>query len=295
VPERFLLLPSFAFDSSVAGIFWTLCSGGTLVLPAPRLERDVRALTAFMARQRITHVLTLPSLYALILEHAGPRDLGSLRVAIVAGETCSPGVVERHRRLRPRARLFNEYGPTEATVWSTVYEVPASFGGTLVPIGRAIPAAEVYVLDERRRPVPIGIAGELYVGGAGVARGYHDRPDETRAGFVDHPFRSDPRARLYRTGDRARWRADGELEFLGRVDRQVKVRGYRIEPGEIGAALDRHPAVRECAVVARSIETPPAPPDVEDLVARLSLLADGEAARILDEIESAPLGPEGGP
>jgi hypothetical protein len=145
------------------------------------------------------------------------------------------------------------YGPTETTIWSSTQPVDGS--GDAIPIGRPIANTELYVLDARRQPTPIGVAGELYIGGAGVARGYLNRPELTAERFVPDPFRNEPGARLYRTGDLARWRADSVMEFLGRIDHQVKIRGHRIELGEIEAALTAHDAVREAVVIARE-DTP---------------------------------------
>ena len=148
-------------------------------------------------------------------------------------------------------RLLNSYGPTETTIGATLWEAPASGGVSRVPIGRPVPNTRCYVLDAAMRPAPVGVPGELYVGGAQVARGYLDRPALTAERFVPDPFAAEPGARLYRTGDRARWRADGALEYLGRLDEQVKVRGFRIELGEIEGALRRSGGVADCVVVAR--------------------------------------------
>jgi amino acid adenylation domain-containing protein len=252
-PQRFLLLSSFSFDSSVAGIFWTLSGGGALVLPDEGSEADVTALADLIERHQVTHTLGLPSLYQVLLEHGAAR-LGSLRTVIVAGEACRPELVAAHQAALPRASLYNEYGPTEGTVWSTVFDCGEYVGGP-VPIGRPLPNTPAYVLDERRRLLPMGAVGELCIGGPGVARGYRNHPDVTAARFVPDTIGSLPGARLYRTGDRVRYRPDGTLEFLGRVDHQVKVRGHRIELEEIESRLAAAPGVRETAVVARE-DTP---------------------------------------
>lgn len=256
--SSFLLLSSFAFDSSIVGIFWTLCRGGALVLPPPGSETDVPGLAALINRHRISHLLCLPSLYDLLLTYAPAAQLDSLRVAIVAGEACPSLLPQRHYAALPDAALYNEYGPTEGSVWCTAHKIPPEHpAGAPVPIGRPIPNMAAHVLDPYRQPVPVGVAGELYIGGAGLARGYVNRPDLTEERFVSHPFAEEMLAlgdgphgaRLYRTGDRVRWCADGTLEFLGRIDQQVKIRGFRVELGEIETVLVAHPAV-EAAVVA---------------------------------------------
>ncbi|MCE9667443.1 amino acid adenylation domain-containing protein [Myxococcus stipitatus] len=249
--ERYLMLSSFAFDSSVAGIFWSLAQGGTLILPRDGAHQEARQVADLVAREKATHLLCSPGLYQLLLsEHAESRALASLKVAIVAGESCPRELVRQHHALLS-ATLYNEYGPTEASVWSTVHRCSADDDRPLVPIGRPIPNAMVYVLDASLQPVPMGVTGELYIGGAGVARGYLDRPELTAERFLSDPFSAVPQARMYRTGDLARFLSDGSLEFLGRVDHQVKVRGFRIELGEIEAVLRQQPGVDGAVVVAR--------------------------------------------
>jgi len=243
-------LSPFTFDASLAGLFWTLLHGGTLRFPEAGVMDDPRELAASLTRHGVTHLIGVPVLYAQILAAAPAGGLTSLRAVSVGGEACSRELVRAHHEALPNTALFNEYGPTEATIWSTVHRVDPSDTGP-VPIGRAIPGARVYVLDERLQPVPVGVPGELYVGGAGVARGYLHRPELTSERFVADAFDTSPGARLYRTGDRVRWRKDGVLEFLGRQDGQVKVRGFRIETGEVEAALAAHSGLREVAVAAR--------------------------------------------
>ena len=250
--ERFLLLSSFTFDSSVVGIFWALCQGGTLVLPPSRIEQDMRQLAATVAAHKITHILTLPSLYAILLEQTNPAHLASLRTVIVAGEECRQGLVKRHYDRLPQAALYNEYGPTEGTVWSTACKIPATFAGNRVPIGRPIPNMQNFILDRHGQPAPIGVPGELCIGGVGVTRGYLNRPELTAEKFREHTFAGLSPIRLYHTGDLARYLPDGNIEFLGRLDHQVKIRGFRIEVGEIEAALSRHPAVRQAVVTVHT-------------------------------------------
>ena len=246
----YLLVSSFAFDSSVAGIFWTLADGGTLVLPPPGDQKDPHALAGLIARHKATHFLSVPSFYALMLETTRAETLASLRTVIVAGETCPRDLPARHQATLPGAELYNEYGPTEATVWATVHHChrnDSELGS--IPIGRPIANSQAFIFDAFMNPAPVGVSGELYLGGEGVARGYHGQPEQTRERFVE----ASDGGRLYRTGDLARWRTDGVIEYLGRVDGQVKIRGYRIELGEVEATLAEHPEVREAAAATREV------------------------------------------
>jgi amino acid adenylation domain-containing protein len=244
----FLLLPSFSFDSSVAGLFWTLCQGGKLVIPEEGSHQDLAYLGELIERHSVSHLLCLPSLYRLLLEQE-ERRLASLRVAIVAGEPCPADMAELHHQCAPQASLFNEYGPTEATVWSTVYNLHFFPGSNGVPIGRPIANTRIYILDRHLQPAPIGATGELYIGGEGVSQGYLNHAELTAERFLSDPFSRQPGARLYRTGDLGRYHQNGEIEFLGRTDFQAKVRGYRIEPMEIELALAQHPAIQQAVVL----------------------------------------------
>jgi amino acid adenylation domain-containing protein len=247
----FLLLPSLAFDSSVAVIYWTLCQGGCLVIPDEERKTDPVHLSRLIAGHGVSHWLSIPRLYALLLSQASPGDLASLRAVIVAGEACTADLVAAHHAQLPGAALYNEYGPTESTVWTTV-DGPAREAG--LPIGRPIAGVRVRLLDRALQPVPAGVPAELLIGGDNLARGYLGRPELTAERFLPDPFAgvaAEPGARLYRTGDLARWLPDGRLDFLGRADQQVKIRGVRIELGEIESALLRHPAVREAALLVR--------------------------------------------
>ena len=250
-PRRFLLLSSYAFDSSVVGLFWTLANGGTLILPQEGTEQDVGLIASTIEDHDITHTLCLPTLYTLLLEQASGEQLSSLEVVAVAGEACSASLVRRHFELRPTALLVNEYGPTEATVWAIACVLSPEAIEPSVPIGEPVPYAQAYLVDTAGQPVPPGIVGEIHLGGAGIARGYLGRPELTAEAFRQDPFSGSPGARIYRTGDRGRRRQDGQIEFLGRVDHQVKIRGYRIEPGEIEARLGAHEAIRQAVVVPR--------------------------------------------
>ncbi|WP_159731831.1 non-ribosomal peptide synthetase [Methylosinus sp. Ce-a6] len=249
-PRGFLLLSSFAFDSSIAGLFWTLAEGGTLCIPEPGFEHDPARLGELIVRHGLSHLLCLPSVYRLLLDQAEVARAPSLRAVIVAGEACAPEIVSRHYARLPAVTLYNEYGPTEATVWSTVQRVRPE---PIVPIGRPIAGVRIYLLDQWLEPVPIGVDGEVFIGGAGVGRGYLNHAGPTAERFAPDPF-SDRGERLYRTGDLARYREDGTIEFLGRVDHQVKIRGFRIELGEIEAVLSALSSVREAVVTACSDE-----------------------------------------
>jgi amino acid adenylation domain-containing protein len=244
-PAAYLLLSSVAFDSSVAGLFWTLSTGGRLVLPEAGRELDIAHLAAAIATNEVTHTLCLPSLYRLLLDHADPMALQTLSTVIVAGETCPGDLVRRHHALLPAAELHNEYGPTEATVWCTVHRCRPRHheGAALVPIGRPIPGSVVTLVDGGGNPVPPGMPGRLTVGGPGVTHGYLDRPEANAQRFDERHGR-----RWFATGDLGRYRTDGTIDFLGRDDDQIKIRGVRIETGEIEASLDAHPGVARSAV-----------------------------------------------
>lgn len=248
-PARFLLLPSVAFDSSVAGIFWTLTTGGTLVVPTDDEVRDAGSLARLIDEERVASLLCVPSLYLQLLDTGADR-LRHLETVIVAGEICPPGLVDAHFRVLPRARLYNEYGPTEATVWASVHRMTLADGGRAVPIGRPIPGVRVEVRDGLGRPVPAGIPGHGWIAGPTVARGYWRRDEVTAERFVNVDAARAPASRRYRTGDRMLWTDAGALMFLGRDDEQIKLRGYRIEPGEIEAALLDRPGIEQAAVVA---------------------------------------------
>jgi amino acid adenylation domain-containing protein len=247
--KAYLLLSSFAFDSSVAGIFWTLGQGGCLCLLGEDAGKDPAALAVLIQHQQVSHLLALPSLYAVLLEQA-TESLCSLKVAIVAGEACGIELVKQHFVSLPSVKLYNEYGPTEGTVWSSVYQAGLDDLDKPFSIGRPITNVRLYILDRHLNPLPIGVAGELYIGGAGIVRCYLKRAELTAERFIPDPFQVGG-GRLYKTGDLARYRADGAIEFLGRIDHQVKIRGFRIELGEIEAQLLQHRDVKDAVVLAR--------------------------------------------
>ncbi|MDR3635926.1 MAG: amino acid adenylation domain-containing protein [Isosphaeraceae bacterium] len=252
--DRVLQFAPLSFDISVEEIFPAWILGAAVVLRPGDEVLDPDAFTDWVESARIT-VLDLPTAYwhAWVdrLARRGRAPAGALRLVVVGGEKAQPSLFAQWRNLvGGRVRWINTYGPTETTVIATAYEPPDDTDPEL-PIGAPITNARVYVLDCNLAPVPVGLPGELYVGGEGVSRGYLDRPSATAERFVPDPFGSKAGGRLFRTGDRVHWRADGQLVFLGRVDLQVKVRGFRIEPGEIEVALLEHPHVRAAAVIAR--------------------------------------------
>ena len=241
--SRVLQFASVAFDASVSEVAMTLSRGACLCLaprhaliPGPPLETTLRELA-------ITHV-TLPSAAVIAF---GDAEFPALRSLIVAGDVCPPAIAHRWQ---DKVRFFNAYGPTETTVCATAQLCGRTYDST-VPIGAPIANMRVYILDPLGEPVPVGVEGEICIGGDGVARGYLHRPELTAERFGRDPFRSEPHARLYRTGDRGRWLRDGTIEYLGRRDFQVKIRGFRIELGEIEAKLGRCAGVREAVVLAR--------------------------------------------
>ncbi len=243
-PGGFLLTPSIGFDSSMVGIFWPLVSGGSIVVPDDAEVRDVDRLGALIAARGVSHVLMVPSLYRALLARR-PDDLAGLRVVIVAGEACPPDVVDAHHRLLPHTDLVNEYGPTEATVWATVHR--CSPGDDPVPIGEPIAGSRVRIADDLQRSMAPGASGELLIAGPGVVAGY-------LSGRSDSSFVEVDGHRWYRTGDLARVDAEGRLVFLGRVDDQLNVGGYRIEPAEVEGHIVRLAGVRDAVVVSATID-----------------------------------------
>jgi amino acid adenylation domain-containing protein len=269
--DRVLQFASLSFDVSLEQILTTLLTGATLVLRGDELWSAVEFADA-LREDKLT-VVNFPTAYwHRLAQESGEFDGGHyLKLAISGGDTMLPEAV-RVWQNGPlgAARLINAYGPTEAVITATFFEVPAQFcddsSYDTVPIGRAVAHRSLYILDDGRRLVPAGIAGELHIGGPLLARGYLNQPELTAQKFVPDPFSQTPGARLYRTGDLARRLANGNIEFLGRIDQQVKIRGYRVEPGEVEAALSSHPAVREVAVLAQ-----PATDGEKELVAYISI------------------------
>ena len=252
--DRVLQKTPFSFDVSVWEFFWPLLTGAALVLARPRGHQDSGYLADLIREQGITTLHFVPPMLAVFLEEQDlPRRCASLRQVICSGEALSYELQERFFATfsGDNPKLHNLYGPTEAAVDVTSWECRRGAPGQTVPIGRPIANTQIYLLDPRGEPVPVGVPGELYIGGAGVARGYLHRPELTQERFVRDPFGADAEARLYRTGDLAHWREDGAIVYLGRLDHQIKLRGFRIELGEIEAVLNAHPEVRENVIVLR--------------------------------------------
>ncbi|WP_224365089.1 non-ribosomal peptide synthetase [Hyalangium versicolor] len=242
-PARVLQYTSLNFDLSVSEMIMAWATGGSLHLVPQSALVPGPALLGLLRSQTITHAVLPPSLLAVL----PPEGLSHLRMLLSGGEACTAPVVARWS---PGRRLVNAYGPTEATVYATAYECVAKEppSDRPPPIGRPLDGATVHVLDEALRPVPGGSVGELFIGGKGVARGYLGRPELTAQRFIPHPATGE---RLYRTGDLVRVLPEGDIEFLGRKDDQLKIRGYRVEPGEVETVLSRHPAVQAVTVVGR--------------------------------------------
>jgi amino acid adenylation domain-containing protein/FkbM family methyltransferase len=239
---RVLQFASLSFDASVPEIFTALCAGAVVCLATADAMMPGSGLTQLLRTMAITNVTFPPSVLTVLPDD----DLPALETIISAGESCTPNIVERWAG----GRLFiNGYGPTEGTVGVAINtSVDKELSRC---VGRPFPNVQVYILNKQLRPAPVRVAGEIFIGGIGLARGYLNEPELTAERFIPHPFTKEPNARLYRTGDLGRYLPDGRMEILGRIDHQVKIRGYRVEPGEIEVALKEHPAVRDGVVIAR--------------------------------------------
>jgi amino acid adenylation domain-containing protein len=245
--DRVMQKTPFSFDVSVWEFFWPLMVGAQLVMARPGGHQDPAYLLDLIRAREVTTMHFVPSMLQIFLDQPGLEKCSGLRQVFCSGEALPFGLQEKFCERMP-AELHNLYGPTEAAIDVTFWPCRKGSEKRIVPIGRPIANTEIYLLDDRMEPVPIGVAGELYIGGTGLARGYLRRADLTASRFVPHPF-GDSR-RLYRTGDRARYLPHGNIEFLGRLDQQVKIRGFRIELEEIESVLRSHPHVRECVVVS---------------------------------------------
>ncbi len=243
--DVFVSVTTLSFDIAGLELFLPLVTGAHLVIASREVAADPARLMALMAEAKGTVMQATPTTWCMLLEAGWGNAAG---LTILCGGEALPSELAA-RLLGTGASVWNVYGPTETTIWSTIHRVDAA--DDPVPIGRSIANTRVYVLDRHLRPVPIGVPGELWIAGDGLARGYGNRPQLTAERFVMHRLSETLEERLYRSGDLVRWRGNGTLEFLGRLDDQVKVRGYRVELGEIEATLARHPHVREAAAVAR--------------------------------------------
>ena len=250
--DRCILKTPITFDAAGRELFATLLAGGTLIVAEPGGHRDSRYLADTIRGERISILHCVPSLLQLLVEEPAFNESLALRAVMCGGEALTPQVVTRFQS-RIGAKLYNVYGPTETIIDSTYWPCEECTPHCAVPIGRPIPNAQVYILDDLLRLLPIGAAGNLYIGGVGLARGYIGRPDLTAEKFIPDSFSGEPGARLYKTGDLARYRPDGNIEFLGRSDHQVKIRGFRIELGEIEGTLGQHPVVLQAIVQAQEV------------------------------------------
>jgi amino acid adenylation domain-containing protein len=245
-----LHLAPLAFDASTFEIWGALLNGARLALYASPVVETTR-LNRLIETEGVSVAWLTAGLFHQVVEES-LSALASVRVLLAGGDALSVAHVRQVVEQNSGCRMINGYGPTECTTFSSWYEVKGlGVDARTVPIGRPLANGSCYVLDETGNPVPIGVVGELYIGGAGVARGYLMRPEQTAERFVPHPFSQGGGERLYQSGDLVRWGDDGNLEFVGRVDEQVKIRGYRIEPGEVEAVLGEHPGLQETAVVVR--------------------------------------------
>ncbi|HKT30641.1 amino acid adenylation domain-containing protein, partial [Dyella sp.] len=282
--DRVLQKTPFGFDVSVWELLQPLLSGARLVMAQPGGHMDPHYLAKIIEREDITTTHFVPSMLQVFLDHAPVERCQSLRRVLCSGEALPYALQTRFFSKLPAVELHNLYGPTEASIEVTAWDCRNDLHEGIVPIGRPIANTQIYILDEHRQPVPVGVAGELYLGGAGVARGYLHRPELTAERFIDDPFATRPGARLYKTGDLGRWLPDGAIEYLGRNDFQVKIRGLRIELGEIEQRLSCMSGVTSAVVVAREDE-----PGQKRLVAYLTLdpaQAQREHSETITELRS---------
>jgi amino acid adenylation domain-containing protein len=248
--DRVLQKTPYTFDVSVWEFFWPLLSGAVLVMARPGGQQDGEYLRETIQRYGITTMHFVPPMLSAWLEVEGVERCGSLKRVICSGEALGAEAARKFQQRLGGAELHNLYGPTEASIDVSWWECRREWEKDFVPIGQPIANTGLYVLDGGMKPVPVGVGGELYIGGTGLGRGYLNRPELTGEKFVPNPF-GEGGERLYRTGDLARWMEEGTIEFLGRLDHQVKVRGYRIELGEIETALSEQAGVEQAVVLAR--------------------------------------------
>jgi amino acid adenylation domain-containing protein len=252
--DRVLQKTPYSFDVSVWEFFWPLMTGACLVMARPGGHRDALYLASVIQECKITTLHFVPSMLQIFLEASAAGQCTNLRRVFCSGEALPYELTERFFQVLPSVELHNLYGPTEAAVDVTYWACQPKSRRSVVPIGRPVANTQIYVLDKRLQPVPIGIPGELHIGGIQLAREYLNRPDLTAEKFIHDPYGSSPDARLYKTGDLARVMPDASVEYLGRIDHQVKIRGFRIELGEIEIALGECPGVAQSVVMAREDE-----------------------------------------
>lgn len=281
--DRVMQKTPFSFDVSVWEFFWPLLAGAQLVVARPGGHQDTAYLATLIAEQQVTTMHFVPSMLQAFLLEPDLERCRSLKRVICSGEALTYDLQERFFARFPQVALHNLYGPTEAAIDVTYWQCQPRSSDKVVPIGRPIANTQLYILDQAMHPVPVGVPGELYIGGIGVARGYFNRPELTTEKFIVDPFSKCAETRLFKTGDLARYRKDGAIEFLGRIDHQVKIRGFRIELGEIEFALAQHPRIKEVVVTARE-DTP----GNKRLVAYIvpALAAGDESARQLSPQEA---------
>jgi amino acid adenylation domain-containing protein/thioester reductase-like protein len=248
--DRVLQKTPFSFDVSIWEFFWPLLNGARLIIAQPGGHQDNAYLVKLIAKEQITTLHFVPSMLQAFLEEPGLEACHCLKRVICSGEVL-PFELQKRFFTRLNAQLHNLYGPTEATIDVTFWDCKRQSNLSIIPIGRPIANTQIYLLDNYQEPVPIGVPGEVHIGGLGLARGYLNHPELTAQKFIPNPFTDEPSAHLYKTGDLARYLSDGNIEFLGRIDHQVKVRGFRIELGEIEAVLAQHPDVLQTVVIAR--------------------------------------------
>jgi len=275
----FATVSTLAADLGNTAIFPSLCGGGCLHVVSSHRTTDPAALAEYFNRHAIDCLKIVPSHLAALLAAAPPEQILPRQCLVLGGEAASWELISQVQQHAPNCRILNHYGPTEATVGTTTFTVQNRPTSQTVPLGRALPNCYTYVLDRHHKPAPIGIPGELYIGGSGLARGYLNRPAEQAERFIANPFVSGER--LYKTGDLACYLPDGNLEFLGRVDHQVKIRGFRIELGEIETVLSQHPQVRQAVVSLREDE-----PGNQRLVAYAVPDSDRSASLAANDLQS---------
>jgi len=253
--DAYLQKTAYTFDVSVAELFgWFIGKGKLVILPQGD-EKDAAAIIEAIIKNGITHINFVPSMLNLfvdVLEKREIKELGKLKYVFAAGEALGVEIVKRFKEATAGIRLENIYGPTEITIYATRYSISLNQGNQSIPIGRPIQNVRAYITNMNNKLQPVGVPGELCIAGAGLARGYFNKPELTEEKFVENPFTAG--GRMYKTGDMAKWLPDGNIEYLGRIDQQVKIRGFRIELGEIESRLIKHAAVKEAAVIAKDDE-----------------------------------------